>query len=61
MSVSEYISFIEKEFNDGKKFIELPSSNPGKLRKRIYKACRSRGLLWGFATCENSVFVIATL
>ena len=61
MSVGEYISIIEKEFNDGKRFIELSSSDPMKLRKRIYEACRRRGLLWTFATSDKSIFVIATL
>lgn len=61
MTVSDYIEIIKTEFSHGKRYIELPSSDPHNFRKRIYEASRRRGLLWMFATCEKSIFVIATV
>lgn len=52
------IGNIADEFAEGKPFVEIGCNDPATLRKKLYYQVRKQKLLWGFAVCGNSVFVI---
>lgn len=58
MTKQEQIEEIKRQFATGQRFIELPHNDPVAFRRTLYRAVRRRGLLWMFATSNNSVFVI---
>jgi len=58
MSMADYIDYVKSKFAKGETYVELKSDNPFYFRELLRKAVRRRGLLWGFATTEKSVFVI---
>lgn len=51
------IDFIQREFDGGKRLVEIKTNNPLKFRKNLYAIVHRRGLDWRFATLEHSVFV----
>jgi|WetSurMetagenome_2_1015567.scaffolds.fasta_scaffold799151_1 hypothetical protein len=58
--IAELIEQIAAKFADGLQVVELPvvEAERDKLRRRLTKACRRRGLGWRFALTTIGVAVV---
>lgn len=57
--IAEIIAAIQAKFSDGHQVVELPipEAERDKLRRRLWKACKRRGLSWRFALTTVGVAV----
>ena len=56
MITKQYIDQIASQLI-GRKFVEVPHSDPHRFYRRLYAAAHARELDWRFATTDRSVVI----